>query len=176
MLEKKRILKYEIISTIFIILLGALLHFTFKWSSSNPIIGTFSAVNESVWEHLKILFFPMLITTLVGQLYLKKYKPNYLAIKTQGILLALAFIVIFFYTYSGIIGNHYPLVDIISFVIAVLIEEIYTYKKLKTSTIKNNNLAIITLTLLSISFIIFTFYTPQLGIFKDLSTNTYGIK
>lgn len=43
---------------IFISILGVLLHFTYEWSGDNPAVGLFSAVNESTWEHLKLIFFP----------------------------------------------------------------------------------------------------------------------
>lgn len=42
-------------------LLGTLLHFTYRWSGRNPLIGLIAPVNESVWEHMKLLFFPMLL-------------------------------------------------------------------------------------------------------------------
>ena len=58
-MKKISLRKFEIISTFFAIALGTLLHFTFEWSGNNPVVGIFSAVNESTWEHLKILFFPM---------------------------------------------------------------------------------------------------------------------
>ena len=64
--NRNKILIFQIVSTIFIIILGTILHFTFKWSNKNPLVGSFSAVNESTWEHLKLLFFPMLITTIIG--------------------------------------------------------------------------------------------------------------
>ena len=63
--KKSSILKFEIISTIFIMIVGTLLHFTFRWSNNNPLVGIFSAVNESVWEHLKLIFFPMLIVGII---------------------------------------------------------------------------------------------------------------
>lgn len=174
MKNKISLKKFEIISTIFIIAIGALLHFTFEWSNNNPIIGTFSAVNESVWEHLKILFFPMLVTTIIGYFYYKDI-PNYLCSKTKGILLSLSFIIVFFYTYTGIIGTHFAIVDIISFIVAIIIGEIYTYKKIKSNIPCNNLISIITLIILTFSFIIFTFKTPHIEIFKDPSTKTYGI-
>ena len=59
MLKKNSILIFEIISSIFIMILGTLLHFTFKWSNNNVLVGTFSAINESTWEHLKLIFFPI---------------------------------------------------------------------------------------------------------------------
>ena len=53
-------LKTNLFRFIFISVLGVLLHFTYEWSGNNPIVGLFSATNESTWEHLKLLFFPML--------------------------------------------------------------------------------------------------------------------
>lgn len=61
MLKKNSILIFEVISTIFIMILGVVLHFTFEWANNNILVGTFSPVNESIWEHLKLLFFPMWI-------------------------------------------------------------------------------------------------------------------
>ena len=84
--KKSFILKFEIISTIFIMIVGTLLHFTFGWSNNNPLVGTFSAVNESTWEHLKLLFFPMLISTIIGFSYKGKVIPNYLCAKVLGII------------------------------------------------------------------------------------------
>jgi hypothetical protein len=52
---------FELVGMVFIILLGSMLHFTFEWSGNQPIVGVFSAVNESVWEHLKIAFWPALL-------------------------------------------------------------------------------------------------------------------
>ena len=96
MKHKISLLKFEIISTIFIMILGTILHFTYSWSNNNPIIGTFSAVNESTWEHLKLIFFPMLLSTIFGTFYYKNTYQNYLYIKTKSILIAMSFIVSFF--------------------------------------------------------------------------------
>jgi hypothetical protein len=50
--KNKTIFIYELIGMVFIIFIGSALHFTFAFSSNQPIVGAFSAVNESVWEHL----------------------------------------------------------------------------------------------------------------------------
>ncbi len=44
----RSIFRYELAGMIFITILGSLLHFTFEWSNYQPIVGAFSAVNESV--------------------------------------------------------------------------------------------------------------------------------
>jgi len=55
---RKKILRRELAGAVFIILLGSMLHFTFELSGENPVVGVFSAVNESVWEHLKLAYWP----------------------------------------------------------------------------------------------------------------------
>ena len=175
-MKNTKLLKCGIVSGITIIILGFLLHFTFGWSNNNVLVGTFSAINESVWEHLKILFFPSLITIIIGALYFKDTIPNYLCIKTKGLLLALLFIVIFYYTYSGILGKHIALVDISSFIIAVILAEYYTYKKVIDGDNCNNKKAVAIIFILCILFVLFTFLPPHLGIFKDPSTQSFGIK
>ena len=47
---------------------GTLLHFAYGWSGENPVVGAFSAVSESTWEHMKLLFVPLLLTALFAAL------------------------------------------------------------------------------------------------------------
>jgi hypothetical protein len=47
--NNRSVLIYEMVGTVFIVILGSILHFTFEWSGGNPVVGAFSAVNESVW-------------------------------------------------------------------------------------------------------------------------------
>lgn len=136
-------------------------------------VASFSAINESTWEHLKLLFFPMLISIIIGSLFFRN--SNYICVKTKGLLLGLSFIVIFFYTYTGILGYNIPILDIGSFIVAVLISEYYTYKNFKYENC-NNFIYWIILTVLSLAFITFTYRTPKIGIFKDPVSGSYGIK
>lgn len=64
-MDSKKLLKYQILSAIFAIILGTLLHFTYEWSGNNAFVGAFSSINESTWEHLKLAFYPMLITSII---------------------------------------------------------------------------------------------------------------
>ncbi|MBQ2937871.1 MAG: hypothetical protein IJE05_03200 [Clostridia bacterium] len=175
MLKKNPILKFEIISTIFIIILGILLHFTFEWSNNNVLVGTFSPVNESVWEHLKLLFFPMLISTIILYFYARKTISNYLCAKVLGIILAISFTIIFFYTYTGIIGTNFAIIDIGSFFVAVILGQYVAYQKMQSNISCNNVIPIIILLVLYLSFLIFTFFPPHIGLFKDPITGMFGI-
>lgn len=176
----KLIKKLQIISIIFSIILGTLLHFTFELFSNNLFIASFSAVNESVWEHLKLVFFPMFIFAIIEYFLLKNYnnKNNYIFSKTVGIVFACFFITIFFFTYTGIIGTNYFIIDIFSFLFAIIFGEFISYKLLiKNSKINNTikYICIFILLILLFSFIIFTYFPPKINYFKDPVNNNYGI-
>lgn len=175
-MDTKKIKKYQIFSVIFTFVLGTILHFTYQLSGENKVVALFSAINESTWEHLKLLFFPMLLTIIIGIFYLGKDMPsNFICSKTIGILVAMAFVVTFFYTYTGIIGRNFAIIDIASFFIATILGEFTSYMLIINKIKCNNIVAIFILMTLLISFMIFTFYTPKIGLFKDPITEKYGI-
>ena len=178
MKEKESILKFLIFSIIFTFILGTLLHFTYEWSNNNVIVGAFSAVNESTWEHLKLVFYPMLITTIIGYLYIGKNIPNFVTARLKGILIAMIFIVVFFYTYTGILGNNYAVLDIGSFFVAVILGEVYSYKLINSAdkSKSNEKFSWIFLLILLLCFIFFTYMPPEIGLFEDPISNDYGIK
>ena len=174
-MKKNIILKFIIFSVIFVIILVTLLHFTYEWSGNNQFIASFSAVNESTWEHLKLLFFPMLLTTIIGFFYLEKSCPNYWCARLLGILTAILFTIVFFYTYTGIIGTNFAFVDISIFFVAVILGELVSYKVLVSSIDCNSSVALVGIILLLACFIIFTYFTPEIGLFKDPVNGLFGI-
>lgn len=171
-MKKKKILKFQIFSIIFSVILGTILHFTYEWSNENPIIASFSAINESVWEHLKLLFFPMLITTIIGYFYIGKETLNFICAKTIGIIISLLFVVIFFYTYTSILGTHIPIIDISNFFIAIILGEFISYKIIISNMIFNQKICIIVLFILLSCFVIFTYLTPPLQLFQEVSNSS----
>ena len=159
-IKTSKLLKIELIVTILELILGTLLHFIYEWSGNNAIIASFSAVNESVWEHLKLVFYPMLILGVIEYYFVKNIANNYIEAKAIGIFTAISFIVISFFTYTGIIG------------------EWTSYKLMKRkneSTIQTKILAGGILIFLLSCFIIFTYVTPQVNLFRDFANGTYGI-
>ena len=171
----KKLKTVQIVVIILAIVFGTLLHFTYEWSNKNTIVAAFSAVNESTWEHLKLLFFPMLISTIIGFSYKGKVIPNYLCAKVLGIILAMSFVVIFFYTYVGIIGTNFAIVDIGSFFIAVGLGQYVAYQKMQSTSSCNNVIPIIILLVLCLCFLIFTFFPLHIALFEDPIIGSFGI-
>ena len=174
-MDIKKIKRFQIFSVIFTFIFGTILHFTYQWSGENNFVAIFSAINESVWEHLKLLYFPMLITTIIGYFYLGKEVPNFVYAKAIGILTAIIFTIVFFFTYTGVLGRSIAIVDIASFFIATILGEYVAYRLMKSRFKCKYRIDIIILIVLGISFIIFTFFTPKIGIFKDPVTGNYGL-
>jgi hypothetical protein len=168
---------YELVGMIFIIILGSVLHFTFEWSGNQPIVGLFSAVNESVWEHLKLAFWPALLFTLVEYSELKKVVSNFALAKTIGVYLMVIIIPIIFYSYTAVTGKSIFVMDISSFIVAVIIGQLSSYKLLMYRKLPENfnKVSLIALVLLGLAFVLFTFYPPQVPIFKDPITGKYGL-
>ena len=167
--------KFEIFSVIFSAILGTLLHFTFELSNNNLFVASFSAINESTWEHLKLLFFPMLVITILGYFFYSNNKNNYICSRVLSIFVSLLFTIIFFYTYTGILGFDVTFLDISIFFIAILLGEYVFYKNFTNNYICNEKLAIMLLLILLICFITFTYFAPNIGLFKDPITGLYGI-
>ena len=155
---------------------GTILHFLYDWTNKSVLIAPFSGVNESTWEHMKLLYFPMLIFALAQSRYFKAYG-NYWCIKLVGILTGLALIPILFYTYNGAFGKSPDWLNItfffISAAVSFLVETILFYKnKLRC---KRARFAFLIICLIGVLFVVFTFATPQIPLFKDPLTGTYGI-
>lgn len=177
-IKTSKLLKIELIVTILELILGTLLHFIYEWSGNNVIIASFSAVNESVWEHLKLVFYPMLILGVIEYYFVKNIANNYIEAKAIGIFTAISFIVISFFTYTGIIGTNFFIIDILIFIISIILGEWTSYKLMKRkneSTIQTKILAGGILIFLLSCFIIFTYVTPQVNLFRDFTNGTYGI-
>ena len=175
--NNRSVLVFEMVGTVFIIILGSILHFTFEWSGGNPVVGAFSAVNESVWEHLKLVFWPALLFMLIEYIPLKKTANNFGLAKTVGVYLAIIIIPIIFCSYTAVTGKSIFVIDISTFVVAVIIGQISSYKLLTRKKLSKNleRISLILLVMLGVAFVSFTFYPPQLPVFRDPITGKYGI-
>jgi hypothetical protein len=174
--KAKSILIFELFGIVLIVLVGSALHFTFKLSGGNPLVGVFSAVNESVWEHLKLSFWPALLYAIVEYRCLKKKTSNFFFAKAVSIYLMPLIIVSSFYMYRAFSEENLVL-DILIFILAVAIGQLTSYKLMnwKEKSKICTKTSIIALILLASLFIIFTFYPPQLPIFQDSISRGYGI-
>ena len=75
---KYRLLIFEIAGFIFVSVVGTLLHFAYEYFDYSTVAAVISPINESTWEHLKLLFFPFLFYTLFEYLVIGKKYNNFI--------------------------------------------------------------------------------------------------
>ena len=131
---------------------GTLLHFLYDRLGEAVWVAPFSGVNESTWEHMKLLFWPMFLYAIVQSFFFKD-RGDFWYVKLRGNLLGLALIPLLFYTYNGAVGMSPDWINIAIFFIS----------------------AAAALCLLGVLFVVFTFATPEIGVFRDPLTEEYGI-
>ena len=113
----KKLKKWTLIGFFFVTLLGALGHFLYDLTGGNQLVGRFFAVNESTWEHLKLLFFPFALYWVVELFAIGKTYKNFAFAGLVGVLSGMAFIVLTFYTYTGVLGKSIDFLNILIFVL-----------------------------------------------------------
>ena len=117
---EKRLFYWELAGALFTAAMGTLLHFVYDWSGGWGAAAAFSAVNESTWEHMKLLFFPMFLFSVVQVCCLGRNYPNFLAARGVSTVTGVALIPVLFYTYTGVLGRHLLWADIAVLYLSVL--------------------------------------------------------
>ncbi len=166
---------WQIAGFLFVSIIGTLLHFTYDISSQNLAVALFSAVNESVWEHIKLFFFPVVFFALIEYFFWGKQNRHFWSIKLRGVVLGIVLNIVLYYLISGAFGISALWVDVALFYVIIAIVFLYeTYMLKKPRDVKiSERTALILLCVIAASFVIFTFITPQIPLFE--ATGTYGI-
>ena len=158
---------FIITGVLFVSIIGTLFHFIYNWSGDNVLIGLIAPVNESVWEHMKLIFFPMLFFSIYSKFRFKNISCLNSAL-LLGTLLGTFIIPILFYTYTGILGRSISIIDISIFYISVIIAFYFTYKTKDSCKVERyKNILYILVIMLIIAFILFTFSPPDIAIFNE---------
>lgn len=174
----KSITHWQIAGFLFTSIFGTLLHFLFDLSGQSIIAALFSAVNESIWEHLKLLYWPMVLFAWIESRFGEKRYRHYWCIKLAGVLLGLILIPTLYYTYTGILGTSADWFNIAIFFIAAGVAyrtETRLFQKEFTCRLEPRR-AFLVISLLSIVFLVLTFLPPHIPFFQDPVTGAYGFQ
>ena len=152
------------------ILIGFLNHFLYQLSGGSAFAALFCPVNESVWEHLKLLFFPLLFVTVIEYI---KYRPEVIPFFYRRFLAAVCAMtatVTLFYTYTGIIGRNFLFMDISIFLFSIL-TAFYVDTRLRRRRIRNasQSAAFSLWCMVSLCFFVFTCFPPDIPLFFSAS-------
>ncbi len=162
----KNLKRFTIIGILFVLLMGTLAHFIYGWAGNHPAVGLFTPVNESIWEHMKLLFFPMLIYAFFTMLRLKEAYPCIISSLCFGILTGTLLIPVLFYAYTFILGRNYLILDIGIFIVSTLTAFLLSYRLTLSCGAKSFTVMLcILVCILFVCFLFFTYHPPDLDLF-----------
>ena len=158
--------------------IGILLHFLYELSSKNSFAAVFSAVNESVWEHLKLIYMPFILTMAAEYIIYGISRKHFFFSKLCGVVIGMLTTVILFYTYTGICGYSIEAVNIIIYLLSLLASygsALILMNSLKWRLDIIETISIFLIGILFALFFVFTFLPPKIPIFRDPTDMSYGI-
>ncbi len=172
---KNNISLWQLIGFAAVSVLGTLLHFLYDLTEST-LAALFSGVNESTWEHMKLLFFPMFLFAIFEYFFVGKEYKSFWCIKLKGILLGLVLIPIIFYTLKGVFGSTPDWINITIFFVSAAVAYVCETRQLKKENIecKNSKSAFVLLCVIAAAFWIFTFIPPEIALFQDPIDGSLG--
>ena len=175
---KRSVSFVQMLGFLFTAVAGTLLHFLFDWTGGRETVALFSAVNESIWEHLKLLFYPMVVFAVVEYFLWGRNAESFWCIKLIGILIGLVGIPVVYYTYTGALGIRADWVNIVLFFLtAGIVYRTETKLFLREFTCPSGKkTAMVLLCLIGVLFTVFTFLPPRVPLFQDPITGAYGFQ
>ena len=175
---KEAIPYWQMVGFVFTAVVGTFLHFLFDWTGGNVVIALFSAVNESIWEHLKLLFYPMAFFAFIEYFFWGKNVKSFWCIKLIGILAGLVLIPVVYYTYTGILGVKADWFNITLFFLAAGVVYWAETKLFQRGYICRigSKFAFVLICLIAVTFTVLTFIPPYIPLFEDPLTGTYGFQ
>ena len=164
-----------------ILLLGTLFHFLHNGISKNVIFSLISPVNESIWEHLKLVFYPTLIYWIVLYFILRKkidisINP-WIKAMTVSTIVGMLIVVFLYYGIVGAFGLESVVVDLLIYFIAIVIAQLFSVNVYQISTNSSFSLyiSLFIILLFVVSFAIFTYSPPKIPLFYDHNSGQYGL-
>jgi hypothetical protein len=170
-----------LISIPILFIISGPLHFLFELTGEPAIIGAVVPVSESPWEHLKLVFYPIMVWWIIFYFKARKQdnfsEEKWMVSTAAAVLSSVLTIVCFFYFYTGAFAVEFLALDIFSSLLAVAVGQLLAYhiykysKPWKAASIMSLMIVIAML----IMFVVFTYKAPNVPLFRDKNTGSYGI-
>lgn len=155
-------------NTILIFIISSIFHFIYELIPNNLTASLFP-VNESIWEHFKLIYISSLFFSLIK--FLSKKEGSLFSTLLRSSLLVLILSLIYIPIYYSI-GENIIITLLILFIsiflTELLVKDTYTNKT-------KNIISFFIIVSTTISFIYLTFNPIEQDLFLDHKTNTYGL-
>ena len=175
-MSEKLFKRSEIAGPFIVFIIASLLHFIYDLSP-NVLTSLFGAVNESVWEHIKIFTIAYLFYGFIEMLLIRPAFKRFVVAKTLGVIAQGALIPLAYYAYTIFTQKPLLIVDLLIGFLSAVSGFLASYRLYKSNReIEKYFLtSIMVLFLILMSLLCFTYFPPEAELFRDVVTGEFGI-
>lgn len=176
-MNRKKFFFSEAAGVAVVYLAATLLHFIVPLCGKTALTILFGAVNESVWEHVKIFAAGYVLWAALELLWCKVPFRQFFVAKVFSLYLLSGLIIGFFYLYTAFTGKSIPAADIIVSLVFVAAAQVLSYR-LTVGEVDIRRFfheAAMLLMLYFLMFFSFTIFPPACSLFQDPVSSGYGI-
>ena len=169
--------KLKIIGVVVAFFLCFPFHFIYD-SFPSFVTSIFAPVNESIWEHMKILFGSIILSGVIQKIIVVSKRLEFNNICFSNFVGAISSIPIFLIIFLPIYYNfgHNLVITIIIMFITIVISEYIAYKVMMMKDLYQENKTILYVVIVYIIFTILTYFPINNNLFIDSITGILGIK
>ena len=173
---KKEMLAWDMIGIPVILAVGSALHFLFEWTECWAPVAAIAPVNESVWEHFKLSFWPGLLYAAIEWPSVGRRVNNYWVGKAVGLVLMPVIVGLGFYAYTAVWASSL-IPNIVLLALAIAMGQWVSYRIAIAGRCRQwiAVCVLCALVLTAVAFAAFGYVPPRIFLFCDPLTQTYGI-
>ena len=174
---KRNLYIWQFAGFVMTVLGGTLLHFLYGLTNESVLAAPFSVINESTWEHMKHMYFPLVVFALIQSRFSREHN-SFWCIKLFGIITGLVLIPVLFYTYNGAFGKSPDWLNIaIFFLSAAIVFILETLLFIKNRLrCEKGWIPFAIICLIGTLLVFFTFITPKIPLFQNPLSGLYGLQ
>ena len=175
-MSKKLLQRLEIAGPFIVFIIASFLHFIYDLSP-NVLTSLFGAVNESIWEHIKIFTIAYLFYGFIEMLWARPEFKRFVVAKTLGVIAQGVLIPIAYYSYTIFTNKPLLIVDLLIGFLSAVVGFLVSYRLYKSERkIEKYFLtSLMFLFLILMSLLCFTYFPPQAELFRDVITGEFGV-
>ena len=169
MLKRIKLETYTLIGILVLFVVGSLFHFLYSLTGECFIIGLFVPINESIFEHTKMVVLPIYIWWSIFYLFRKKdlFVNAWFTSALIAMISAIIVIPMLFYFYSQAFGIESLVIDILILLVSLAIGQILGLHYYRHGKGIEYHFAIFLMIVIIILFAFFTINPPAFPIFNS---------
>lgn len=169
--------KIKIVGVIISFILAIIFHFIYGWVP-NSVISVIAPVNESIWEHMKLIVTPSIIFSIFEYFIYKKKDiefNNFILSYAISSILGIIVYLLLYIPLNDIFGHKAYIAISLLFLILIFVQIVSYYIMNKSNIKQSSDVGILLILIIYFAFGYLTYHPPKINLFYDYMNKGYGI-